>query len=403
MRKFKLAPRFHSPFFCHCDPRERLFVFVCSLFSVSHNRAYTSTPHLSSENIVLVDYLTDTLKLPKTKAITISSRYPYINSLAKPKAVISFFKSLGFSDAQVQFSALRQPAVLFSDVEKTLKPKVKFFQELGIAGPHLGELISKNPALLTGSLDKKLKPSIGVIKKVVELDGRENSKAGVNDLVFRILSRYSWVLGKNSRLSSSINYLRSCGVVGSQLIMLLRSEPRLFSLPEAELKILVSRATQMGCSIGSRMLVYGISVHFSNSAETINRKYELLQSFGFSKGECDEMFVKSPYLFKTSEAKLRRGIGFFLNTLMLDKSVILRSPCFLKFSMEKRMIPRYKILEMIKSRKLLKKGPSFLVMLVLPEEKFVERYILRFADDAEEMLAAYYSHLSGSSKGTAIR
>ncbi|KAI3462022.1 hypothetical protein Pfo_018685 [Paulownia fortunei] len=405
MLKFKLALQFHSllvPYASHnCgwDPCKPLLFFVNSLFTASQNRAYTSTPHLNSKNFLLVDYLTDSLKFPKSKAIAVSSRFPSISSFEKPEAVVRFFKALGFSDTQVQSSVKRQPTILFADVEKTLKPKVAFYQELGLCGPRLGMVLSRNPTLLTSSLDKKLKPSIVVIKKVLELDGSENRNDNINDLLFRILLRNIWRIGKDSRLSSNITYLRSCGVVGSQLIMLLKSELRLFSMREAELKNLVSRATEMGFVMGSRMLVYGILALYSNSAETINRKFELLQSFGFSRDEWDEMFVKSPSLLKTSEAKLRLGIEFFLHTLMLDKSVLVGSPVLLGFSVEKRIIPRYKIFEMIKSRNLFEKEPSFITVLLLPDKKFVDEYIWRFGDDAKELQVAYKNYLLESSKG----
>ncbi|KAG8373318.1 hypothetical protein BUALT_Bualt11G0011500 [Buddleja alternifolia] len=406
MPKFMLALQFGSRLIdslsrnYQAGPCKSLLCFTSSFFTASPNRFYTSTPNLDSEKFDLVDYLVDSLKFTKTKALSVCSRFPHINSSEKPESVVHFFKGLGFSDTQIQFSVRRQPAVLFTDVEKILKPKVKFYQKLGLTRNHLGTVISKNPSLLTSSLNKKLKPSIGVIKKVLKLNGSAHSPDDINDLMFRILSRYPWVIGRDTRLLSSVTYLKRCGIVGSQLIMLLKSEPRLFSLPEAELKNLISRVTEMGFAMRSRMLVYGIVAVYCNSAETISRKYKLLESFGFSRHECNEMFVKTPMLFKSSEEKLRGGIEFFLHTLKLDKSVLVGSPAFLTFSLEKRMIPRYKIFEMIKSRNLLEKEPSFLGVLILPNEKFVEKYILRFADDAKDLLVAYDDgHLLDSSKG----
>ncbi|KAK6118401.1 hypothetical protein DH2020_047818 [Rehmannia glutinosa] len=378
---------------------ETLLFPISSLFTASQNRTCTSTPHLNPKNSLLVNYLTDSLKFPKTQAIAISTRFSSsIDSTEKPEATVRYLKALGFSDTQLLSSIKRQPTILFADVEKTLKPKVTFYQELGLCGPRLGILISKNPALLTSSLDKKLKPSIGVIKKVLELDGTKTKNNDISDLMFRILSRYAWVIGNDSRLQSNIIYLRRCGVIGSQLIMLLKTEPRLFSIREEELKNLVSRAIGMGFEMGSRMLVYGILALYCNSAETINRKFELLRKFGFSRDDCNLIFVKSPALFKVSEAKLRRGIEFFTHTLMLDKSVLVGSPFLLMFSVEKRMIPRFKFLETIKSRGLLGKQPSFITVLIMPDKEFVEKFISRFEDDAKELKVAYENHLLESSE-----
>ncbi|KAL9147933.1 hypothetical protein ABFS82_12G008600 [Erythranthe guttata] len=381
---------------CRWDSCKPLPFFINPFFTESQNRAYTSTPQPNnSANILLVDYLTNSIKLPNTEAVAISKRFPRVSSVEKPEAVVSFFKSLGFSDAQIQLSVKRQPGILFADIEKTIKPKVAFYQELGLCGPHLGTMVSKNPFLLASSLSKTIKPGIEVIKEVLESEKSNNdNNNNFKALMFRILSRYAFVIGKDSVLRSNIAYLRRCGVVGSQLITMLKCEPRLLSIPEEELRNLVSRATEVGFLMGSRMLVYGILALYGNTPETIDRKSKLLRSFGFSQDESNEMFVKSPPMFKTSEAKLRRGIEFFLQTVMLDKSVLVGTPSLLDFSLEKRMIPRYKILEMMKSRGLLEKKPSFVTVAFLTDKKFVEKYILRFGnDDAKELQLAYENHL----------
>ncbi|KAL3637419.1 hypothetical protein CASFOL_018587 [Castilleja foliolosa] len=354
----------------------------------------TSAPQVNSKNVVLADFLTDSLKFPKTTAVAVSSCFPCTTSLDKPKAVVRFLKSLGFSDTQIQSSIKRQPSILFADVEKNLKPKIEFFRELGLRGPRLGILISKNSALLTSSLDNKLKPSIGVIKRFIELHGGQKvNDDDLSDLMFRILSRYCWVIANDSRLQSNMIYLQRCGIVGSQLIMVLKTELRLFSLSDDEMKNLVLRAVEMGFEMGSRMLVYAVLALYSNSPETINKKIKLLQSLGFTKDECNEMFVKSPVLFKRSEAKLRRVVEFLINSAMLDKSVIVGTPTVLGLSMEKRIIPRFKVLQMIKSMNLFVHEPSFFSALFLTDKKFVENYILRFNDDEAKKLQVTFEKL----------
>ncbi|GFQ08891.1 hypothetical protein PHJA_003033200 [Phtheirospermum japonicum] len=80
--------------------------------------------------------------------------------------------------------------------------------------------------------------------------------------------------------------------------MLLKTERGLFSLGEVELKGLNLRAIETGFEMGSRMLVYGILVLYSNSAETINKKIKLLQRFGFTKDECNEVFVEARFALR---------------------------------------------------------------------------------------------------------
>ncbi|KAL6502619.1 hypothetical protein OROHE_024272 [Orobanche hederae] len=404
MLRSKLSQKFHSILIpslqhdCRLGPFNSLLSSICSFSTASQNRTCTAPPNLNSRNSLLADYLTNSLKFPHNEAIAISKRFPPINSDEKPEAVVGYLKSLGLSITQLQSLIKRQAAVLFADVKKTLKPKVTFYEELGVHGPQLGILISKNSHLLSSSLDKRIKPSIAVIKKVLELHGSTKDTDYINDLMFRILSRHSWVIANDSRLQSNIMYLQSCGIVGSQLIMLLKTELRLFSLCETELNNLVTRAIEMGFVMGSRMLVYGILALYSNSVETFNRKFKLLQSFDFTRDECTKMFVKAPFLLKRSEATLRHAIEFLIDTLMLDKSVLVGTPILVGLSMEKRIIPRYKFIEMIKSRRLLRKEPRFTSVLLMTNKRFLENYILRFDNDAKDLQIAFENILLESSK-----
>ncbi|KZV15538.1 hypothetical protein F511_42895 [Dorcoceras hygrometricum] len=378
----------------HLNPTNPLSPCI-NVFSFALSRTYTSTTQSNSENHILLRYLIDSLKCPKHRALAITNRISYVKSLEKPQAAVHFFRTQGFSDTQIRSLLNSRPQILILDSEKVIKPKLMYFQELGIPRPHLAVFISKNPMLLTCSLDNKLKPCIELIKKVLELIQPDTSKCNENDM-FHILSRYAWVIGKDSRLLSSIKYLESCGIVGSQLIMILKNEPRLVYMSESKVKSLISRVTELGFVVGSRMFVYGVFTCYSNSAETLSRKYGVLQSFGFSKCECTKMLLKSPSLFKSSEVRLRHGIEFFLNTCMLDKSSIVACPNILVFSMEKRVVPRYRVYMILKSRGLVDKLPSISSLLTCSETKFTEKYILRFQDDAKELLLAYEGRLSES-------
>ncbi|KAL6523723.1 hypothetical protein OROGR_017326 [Orobanche gracilis] len=383
---------------CRLGPFNLLLSSIYSFSTASQNRTHTAPPNLNSKNSLLADYLTNSLKFPHNEAIALSKRFPPMDSNGKPEAVVGYLKSLGLSVIQLQSLIKRQASILLADVEKTLKPKVTFYEELGVHGPQLGILISKNSHLLSSSLDKRIKPSIAVIKKVLELHGSTKNNNYINDLMFRILSRYSWVIANDSRLQSNIIYLQSCGIVGSQLIMLLKTELRLFSSCEKELNSLVTRAIEMGFVMGSRMLVYGILALYSNSVETFDRKFKLLQSFDFTRDECHKMFVKAPFLLKRSEATLRHGIEFLIGTLMLDKSVLVGRPILVGLSMEKRIIPRYKLIEMIKSMRLLRKEPRFTTVLLMTHKKLLENYVLRFDNDAKDLQIAYENFLLESSK-----
>ncbi|XP_023759384.1 transcription termination factor MTERF5, chloroplastic [Lactuca sativa] len=348
---------------------------MANLFSRYLHTIPSPSPFKSS----IIDYLTESLGFSKPRALSLSTRFS--SSETNPQSVIQLLKSLGFNSTDIQNWVDESPQILFADAEKTLKPRIQFFQNLGLAGSELSKFISKNPGYLSNRFER-LKPCVDVIKELMNHD---------NENLIRTLTRCNWADIKQpvTRISANIKYLEQCGIVGSQLVTITTRQPRLLIMGESELKDLVSKVLDMGFSLDSRMLVHALYTLSCMSDETIKRKFKLFQSFGFTKVECLDMFKRAPGLFRVSESKLNLGIEFFLNTVKFDKAVLVRRPTCLMLSLEERVIPRYKILNILTSKKILKKTPKFLNVMWLPEDEFLEKFISKNRDYADELLLAY--------------
>lgn len=72
------------------------------------------------------------------------------------------------------------------------------------------------------------------------------------------------------------------------------------------------------------------------------------------------------------------GVSFCLNTIKLKKISIVRHLSYLMYSMEDKVIPRYRVFEMLKSERLLKKSPSFSNVVGFLEDVFLDKFISRF-------------------------
>ncbi|KAA8517151.1 hypothetical protein F0562_017444 [Nyssa sinensis] len=365
----------------YSKPTRYFLYFFSSVASLPHAGTHTSPP---ISNPSIVNYLTEAFGFPEKRARSISNRFLWIETPEKPQSVVEFFKQLGFSETDIRSSVRISPQILFSDIDKTLKPKLQFFQELGLTGSDLGKFISMNSTLFTRCLDEKLVRCVEIIKKTFTDDDN-------NQDLIRILKRCNWVSPKDpaSRLLGNISYMESCGIVGSQLSMLLKKQPLLFIMQESALRDLVSRVIDMGFSTDSRMLVHAVYTISCLSSETFTGKLELFRSFGFSKDECMEMFRRAPALLRTSEEKLKLGFEFFMNHANFGKSFLVLRPTCLMYSLEETVIPRYRVFQMLKSKKLLKKELNFVNLLLFSEDKFLKKFISRFRDDAEELLLTY--------------
>ncbi|XP_022774905.1 uncharacterized protein LOC111316927 [Durio zibethinus] len=374
MQTLKLSSIFSTSYFLNFSLKPKSFIFI---FSYSRSTSVSNPP--------LFNYLVKNLDFTETQAFSISNRYSHVKSLKKAYSVANFFQSLGFSNAQIASAVHVAPHILFADVEKKLRPKIKLFQDLGLVEPHLGKFFSKNSTLLTCSLDKKLIPSIQFVKKIL---------GNNNEDLFKVFNRCNGFLARDDmlKLSRNLEYLESCGIVGSQLSKLLTRQPRIFRMRESALGDLVTRVVDMGFSIDSRMLMHAIHTLSCLSEQTFQKKCELLKTFGFSDNDCLVMFRKIPGVFRVSEEKMKLRIEFFLNVAKFDKNVLASRPILLMSSLEDRVIPRYRVLQIIKSKKLLKTDRSFLYILDFTERKFLE-FISRFPDDVEELLMAYKTRI----------
>ncbi|XP_043718574.1 transcription termination factor MTERF5, chloroplastic-like [Telopea speciosissima] len=311
----------------------------------------------------------------------------------KPESVVLFLRQLGFSEVHVRDAVRVSPQILFADIEKTLKPKLQLFQEIGLTGSDLGRFISKNASLLSVSLDRRLIPCMEILKKILSLNGDHRR-------LILVLQRCKWVLTKvpEARLLPNISLFESHGVVGSQLSTLFSRQPTLFLMRESAITDQVRRVVEMGFSADSRMFVHALHTISCMKPETFSRKFQLFQEFGFTKEECKTMFKKMPVLFRCSEEKLKLGMEVFMDAIGFEKTVLVRRPTCLMYSIEKRVVPRYRVIEILKSKRLLKKEPKFLEVLEMPEEKFVDKFLSRFKDDAEELLIAYKGDVLDSSE-----
>lgn len=101
------------------------------------------------------------------------------------------------------------------------------------------------------------------------------------------------------------------------------------------------------------------------------------------------MFRRATGLCRSSEEKLKFGVSFYLNTIKLKKIIIVRHPTYLLYSLQNRVIPRYIVLEILKSKRLLKKLPSFPNVVGLPKDVFLDKFISKSPSNAEGLLTAY--------------
>ena len=92
----------------------------------SHFSFFSSLSETQNSNTFLLNYLIETLKIPKPRVLVISNKYSRVKSLEKPQIGSQFSQNVGFFDTHIQVTVNAEPRILLSDVDKILKPKIEF-------------------------------------------------------------------------------------------------------------------------------------------------------------------------------------------------------------------------------------------------------------------------------------
>eukprot|EP01018_Ginkgo_biloba_P036420 Gb_23054 [translate_table: standard] len=330
----------------------------------------TSAPTKQS----ILEFLQKSCGLSQKPAILASKRLLHLKSPKNPQQVLKFLKERGFTDAHIQNLISRRPEVLASSVERTLQPKLSLLEDLGMVGNQLGDVVSRDPMLFKMSVKGKLFPGISFLQKVLQ----------TNANVVRVLTRQPWLLhfDLEKSLKPKLMFLKSYGINEKSLWNYFVSKPRFLMSSENVVKDVVKTVVELGFPRDSGLFVHAVFAVSSMTKKTLERKMKFFISLGLSEEELLATIKRSPYILTVSEKKFQKHMDFFVNTLKYEPSIIVQYPSFFMFSMESRILPRYRVLQLLQSMQLSMKSFRIIDMFNMSEKSFVERFIFRFGESS---------------------
>ncbi|KAJ8541778.1 hypothetical protein K7X08_002594 [Anisodus acutangulus] len=148
-------------------------------------------------------------------------------------------------------------------------------------------------------------------------------------------------------------------------------------------------STEEAVSTSSKMFLYGTEALASLDESKLERKFDIYQSFGWSDSDICTVVRKLPYCLTSSEDKVRITLKFFMNKLGYESSYLASRPSLLKYSLEKRVMPRNEILKFLKENQLLKGKLSLYTVAKCSELQFLEKYVLSFRTKMPEVYDLY--------------
>lgn len=310
--------------------RNTLFKLTSFLYFSTAN---CKTPDQSDSKVdtFTSTYLINSCGVTVADANRISKKFR-LKSIEKPERVLKFFKTSGFSDAQIASIIRLLPSALLSDVEKTLKPKFDIFASFGGSNETVLRIISQCPSILKMSVEKKIVPALKCLKKVV----------GSNAAVLTILTRFHWLLLVGTENSLDVNVAILCGLGMPKLSIsrFLMTNGYALLVPPKRFKEMAERALKMGFNPNKHNFGDAINSFAVVSKENWAYKVSIFKKWGWSDNDFAMAFVKQPRIMLGSSEKIDHIMDLLVNTIELEASVVAGCPYILLYSLENRISPR---------------------------------------------------------------
>ncbi|CAL9200021.1 transcription termination factor MTERF15, mitochondrial-like [Musa acuminata AAA Group] len=288
-------------------------------------------------------------------------------------------RSQGLGGAAIRKVISSEPNYLCYNVETNIAPKFQFLRDSGLSESDIVDVILKNVVILLLDVHRSLVPKLEMWESLL----------GSRELVLKHLKKTRWFFFSSveKKLHPNLKFLRDeCGIPEERVYVVLRSHPQLISQKPESLRALVARADELGMPRQSRMFVRTLDALHNVSRERFEAKVELMRSFGWSESEFSSAVRKAPTFLCISLDMLRRKVEFFINVVGYTPSFIASQPSILLYSLQKRVIPRFRVLEMLNTKGLWTRQGTCLSYVKLSNAKFREKIVLPYKEKVPELL-----------------
>ncbi|KAM3404966.1 hypothetical protein ACQJBY_007830 [Aegilops geniculata] len=293
-------------------------------------------------------FLRNSCGLPEPAAAKIAGRV-HLRSTKRAHAVLALFRGLGLAGADLARVVAAAPEMLNYRADAILAPKLDFFRrDLGLTDDHIRKTILANPyRSLCYSLERRLRPNYLLLRELLGTD--QNVRSAVKQSLELIHGNV------RSDLLPKVKILRDHGATDAVIVKLVTTHPR--------------------------SLIHRLS------PVTWKRRIDNYLSLGWTEELVKLAFVRHPYCMSVSDDKVRRVSHFFADKLGWSPEYVSASPMLISLSYEKRLLPRYQVLDILVSRGVIRR--IRISHLILGEKKFMEKYVTGYQQTIPEVLEAY--------------
>ncbi|XP_040988858.1 uncharacterized protein LOC121236485 isoform X3 [Juglans microcarpa x Juglans regia] len=308
------------------------------------------------------------------------TKYPIVLE-SDAYTAVEFFRAHGFIDKQIKTLTMKFPPLYTYNAQKTLQPKLEFFKSLGLSDLEITKLLSARPNILTRSLEKQIIPCIQELRRFL----------GTDENFLKAIRRCYGVFESDAVhiLQPNIDMLISRGVPQSLVLKLFLIRPLSLLICGNRFSEIVNEVMKLGFDPNCLKFVLAIVSMALNSKTLWEQKVKAFRSFGLSEDEIYSAFKRQPLCMAISEKKIKKMMGFFVNKLKMKPSMISKNPILLLHSLEKRIIPRCLVLQVLMLKGLIKEDIGIPYMVTMAEKEFMVKFVSKYQNEVPDVVSAH--------------
>jgi mTERF domain-containing protein, mitochondrial len=353
---------------------------ISPLFSL--RRLSTATTPIAASPFSAEDYLVANCGLSRAQATKASKILSHLKSPSKPNAVLAFLAGLGLSTTEVATVVAGDPRFLCADVGKNLGPRLVELSELGLSRAEIARLILISQSSFRRSVHRRnLEFWISVFGSLEDL--------------LRVLKVNNSLLNIDLEKVAKPNlaFLQRCGISATDFRY--RFMLRMLTRSPKHLEEALERVDEFGVSRTSWVFPNALALFAILSREKLTMNIQMFEKLGWSRDDIALALSRSPQILGLTEERVRRNFEFLVGEVGLEIPYIARRPVLMMCSLERRLLPRHCLLDILKARGLLNAKYAFYSIAVIGNEKFLQRFVYPYEKSVRGLTAAYVSSCNG--------
>jgi mTERF domain-containing protein len=276
----------------------------------------------------------------------------------------------GLSEEDVTKAFRNCDRFLRAKSSQNLEEVLELLNGCGLTTPaQIRKVVLCNPKFLFYNAKKNIQTKLALLKTFMTEEDISKLLT-TNTLLFD---------ARDDNLKSAISLLQGLGFEGQVLSELVATQPSLLMTSEEKIMKLFKQAEDLGFKKGSKTFAYALPLIWGVGKLNLERRLQCLSSLGFSEEQISELSSRDPRFLGLSEEKLKSIVDFMVNYVELPLSDLVKYPHLLTYSLEKRIVPRFRVMEALTSMQVQELKIPFVRIFHMTEKRFLEKYVNRNA------------------------